>query len=83
MNPVRIRDGTATVCEEAPHVTKVSHWENPEKAVRMAMIRESGDLLKCVDVCLLSMLEKWAVLFCRKSAAVVFYRLPQPLFLQN
>ena len=27
VNPVRIRNGTATVCEEAPHRTKVSHWE--------------------------------------------------------
>lgn len=35
-NPVRIRDGTAAVCVEALHVTKVSHWEFPEKAVRTA-----------------------------------------------
>ena len=27
VNPVRARNGTATVCVEAPHATKVSHWE--------------------------------------------------------
>lgn len=26
-NPVQTRDGTATVCGEVPHTTKVSHWE--------------------------------------------------------
>lgn len=47
MNPVRIRNGTATVCEEASHTTKVGHWDFSEKAVCLLMMRKSGDLLKC------------------------------------
>ena len=31
---------------EAPHETKVGHWET-EKAVWMLMKRKSGDLLRC------------------------------------
>ena len=35
VNPVRIRNGTATVCEETPHEAKAGHWgKAPEKAVR-------------------------------------------------
>ena len=30
---MRIPDGTAAVCVEAPHLTKVGHWVSPEKAV--------------------------------------------------
>lgn len=28
VNPVQIRNGTATVCVEAPTMTKVGHWSN-------------------------------------------------------
>ena len=45
VNPVRCRNGTATVCAETAHVTKVGHWENPEKAMCKLRMRESGDLL--------------------------------------
>ena len=31
-NPVKNRNGTATVSVEAPHRTKVGHWGFPEKA---------------------------------------------------
>lgn len=55
MNPVRIRNGTATVCAEAPHVTKVSHWEIVlRRLCGKLMMRKSGDLLRCVKVYLLS-----------------------------
>lgn len=47
MNPVRIRNGTATVYAEAAHLTKVGHWGIvPEKAVGELVRRESGDLLR-------------------------------------
>ncbi len=40
------RNGTATVCVEFVHKTKVGHWGIPEKAVHEMVMRESGDLLE-------------------------------------
>lgn len=49
VNPVRIRNGTATVCEEAPHGMKVRHWDYfLRRQCGKLMIRESGDLLEQV-----------------------------------
>ena len=61
MNPVRIRNGTATVCEEAPHGTKVSHWDYfLRRQCGRLMIRESGDLLECVT-CAFCVIMEWTV----------------------
>ena len=52
MNPVRIRNGTAAVCVETVHMTKVGHWDIPEKAVCSSKKRESEDLLEYKDTTL-------------------------------
>lgn len=46
VNPVKIRNGAATVCAEELHGTKVIHWEKPEKVVWNTEKRKSGDLLR-------------------------------------
>jgi len=46
VNPVKIRNGTATVSAEIVHKTKVGHWDIPEKAVHRSGKRKSGDLLE-------------------------------------
>ena len=61
VHPVRIRNGTATVCEEAPHGTKVSHWDYfLRRQCGRLMIRESGDLLECVTCAFCAIME-WTV----------------------
>ena len=47
MNPVRIRNGTATVSEEVPHRTKVSHWDIPR---RPSGSRRSASQETCLNV---------------------------------
>lgn len=71
-NPVRIRDGTATVCVETPHKTNVSHWEQIlRRQCRAFMIHKSGDLLKRLRLCTL---EYGGIgkLLCKKPVAAVF-----------
>ena len=60
VNPVRIRNGTATVCEEAPHGTKVSHWDLSWEGSAGLTIRESGDLLEQVT-CAFCVIMEWTV----------------------
>ena len=61
VNPVRIRNGTATVCEEAPHGTKVSHWDYfLRRQCGRLMIRESGDLLEQAT-CAFCVTMEWTV----------------------
>ena len=61
VNPVRIRNGTATVCEEAPHGMKVRHWDYfLRRQCGSLMIRESGDLLECVT-CAFCVIMEWTV----------------------
>lgn len=47
-NRVRITDGTATVWREALHLTKVGHWDFPEKAVQR---RRFPSQETCSDLC--------------------------------
>ena len=69
-NPVQIRNGTATVCVQAPHAAKASHWELPEKAVCRLSKHKSGDLLKAFSAAF--GVYRAGGLFCaRKTAAAV------------
>ena len=44
-NPVKFRNGTATVSAEAVYEAKAGHWAT-EKTVHGLMMRKSGDLLE-------------------------------------
>ena len=77
VNPVKIRDGTATVCVEAPHATKVSHWEQSwEDSAESLWYASQETCLNVFAVYLFSIYGEINILLCRKSAAAVL-RLPQ------
>ena len=73
MNPVRIRDGTAAVCVEAPHLTKVGHWVSPEKAVWSLGCVSQKNCLNEVKT-LGSASTEPVVFCCGKTAAAARYR---------
>ena len=72
-NPVRIRDGTAAVCVEAPHATKVSHWEwSREGSAESLWCASQKNCLNVLIAYLFSTYRKVGI-FCIKSVAEVFY----------
>ena len=83
VNPVRIRDGTDTVLMEATHMTEVSHWEYSREGRAECLWCVSQET--CLNVVMSDCSPKYgemdsSFLVRRKSAAAVFYRLPQLLF---
>ena len=50
-NPVQIRNGTATVCVQAPHAAKASHWELSREgcvqAVKAQVRRPAQGVFRC------------------------------------
>ena len=61
-NPVRTRNGTATVSVEAPHKTKVGHWEDFLRRLCEGLGYASQET--CLNVCFRQLFVIWSWRMC-------------------